>query len=138
MLLSTYIQLGQLFDTFLTRISNCLQEVPGHSEPLPSGVPAASRRPFPAQGARLHIMMMIQVCEHQLHSVERLMGLPADCRLWSRKDAYPGILDQEESSVLTQAVMGQAQETFRSLKQNIDRIQSSLRSSSLSLQQSTR
>lgn len=132
MLLSTYIQLGQLFDTFLTRISNCLQEAPGPA------MPAASRRPFLAQGASLHIMMMIQVCEHQLHSVERLMGLPADCRLWSREDAYPGILDREESSVLTQAVMGQAQETFRSLKRSIDRIQISLRGSSLPLQNSTR
>ena len=136
MLLSTYIQLGELFDTILTRISNCLQEGPGHPEPHPQ---AATQRPFPAQPATLHIMMMIQVLEHQLHSVERVMGLPADCRLWSQKDAYAGILGQEESSALTQAVMGQAQETFRSLKQTIDRMQTSLRgSSSLSSKNSTR
>lgn len=135
MLLSTYIQLGQLFDTVLTRISNCLHE---HSEPSLSPT-TATRRPFPpAQSASLHIMMMIQVFEHQLHAVERLLGLPAECRLWSRKDAYAGILDPEESSALTQAVMGQAHGTFRSLKRNIDRIQVSLRGPSLSLQSSTR
>jgi hypothetical protein len=137
-LLSTYIQLGELFNTILARISICLQEGSGKSEPLAPAAPASSRRPSPAQPARLQIMMMIQVFEHQLHSVERVLGLPSDCRLWSRKDAYAGILDQEKSSLLTQAVMGQAQETFRSLKRTIERIQNSLRGSSLSLQNSKR
>lgn len=138
MLLSTYIQLGQLFDTILTRISNCLPEVHGHSELFSSAVPGATRRAFPAQPASLHVMMMMQVIEHQLQSVECLMGLPAECRLWSRKDACAGMLEHDECSVLTQAVMGQAQETFGSLKRSIDRIRISLRASGLSPPDSTR
>ena len=135
MLLSTYIRVGELFYTILTRINNFLQEVSGLSEPLPSAVPAVAWRQIPVG---LHIIMMIQAFEHQLHTVERLMGLPADHRLWSRRDAYAGILDQEESSVLTKAVMGQVQETFRSLKRTIDSIRFSLRGPSSSLQNSAR
>lgn len=138
MLLSTYIQLGQLFDTILTRISNCLHEIPGHSELFSSAVPGATRRVFPTQPASFHVMMMMQVIEHQLQSVECLMGLPAECRHWSRKDACGGMLEHDECSVLTQAVMGQAQETFGSLKRSIERIRISLRGSSLSSPDSTR
>ncbi|KAL8972025.1 MAG: hypothetical protein Q9197_002977 [Variospora fuerteventurae] len=69
MLLSTYIQLGELFDTIFTRISNCMQEAPRQPGAFSSAQPAGP-----------HIMMMIQVFEHQLHSVERLLGLPADYR----------------------------------------------------------
>ncbi|KAI9927013.1 hypothetical protein ASPWEDRAFT_177469 [Aspergillus wentii DTO 134E9] len=129
MLLSTYIQLGELFDTILTRISTWIQETQTRRSP-----PA---HPHPAS---MQVTMMIQVLEHQLHSLERLMGLPSKCRLWSRKDAYAGILDQEESSVLTQAVMAQAQETFLSLKRTIEVIQISMRgsSSALSLPSSAR
>lgn len=134
MLLSTYVQLGELVDTIFTRISTCLQEIQ-LSDPPP---PTATRGSPPAHPTSLQIAMMIRVFEHQLHSVEHLMGLPSECRLWSRKDAYAGILDQEGSSMLTQAVMGQAQETFRSLKRTIEMIQISMQDSSLSLRNSTR
>lgn len=67
-------------------------------------------------------MMLTRVFEHHLHSVERLMGLPDESRFWSRKDSYRGILDQDEPSEVTQAVMGQAQDTFQSLKQTMDKM----------------
>ncbi|KAL9045344.1 MAG: hypothetical protein Q9214_001596 [Letrouitia sp. 1 TL-2023] len=125
MILSTYIQLIQLFDTLVIRISNCLQEISGHSEPLSPSSLAATRKLYSPQPASLHIVIMIQVFEHQLHSMETLMGLPASCRLWSQKDTYTGVLGQGKSDVLAQAVMGQAQEIMYSLKQGIDRIRSS-------------
>ncbi|KAL0930691.1 uncharacterized protein CTRU02_214766 [Colletotrichum truncatum] len=109
MLISTHLQLGQLFDAILTRVNICLQD---------EGLSAHSRR--------LQITMMILFIEHHLSSVERLMGFPADFRLWSRKSECTGILDPE-SNPLVEAVMGQAQEIFLSLKQTMESIQMSLR-----------
>ncbi|GAB1319600.1 hypothetical protein MFIFM68171_09810 [Madurella fahalii] len=192
MLLSTYIQLGDLYDQMIIHIHNCLllhqkqqqeqqqqqQQQPNNQEENQNAAqakPTKRQQRQPRQQAQassrsrythrpgtapandstnIHVAMMIQVFEHQLHAVERLMGLPAECQLWStgnggRKDMYyhnphhqhhhhqhhhspscsssPGIMDQgegggESSVVLTQAAMSQAQETFRSLKWNIERI----------------
>lgn len=129
MLLSTYIQVGELFYTILTRIANCLHEGPGQSELLSLAVAPVAGKPIPA---RLQITMMMQAFEQQLHTVESLMGFPAHHRLWGWQDTGAGILNQEKSSVLTQAMMGQVQETFHSLKRTIDSIHSSLRLSTSS------
>jgi hypothetical protein len=125
-ILSTYIQLGELFDTFLTRIRICLEQDFSRPE-LPSLDASASegKQSIP-QLAKYRILIMIQVLEHQLHSVECALGIPSNCRFWSRK-AYAGIFDQEKISMLTHGVMIQAQEIFRSIKQTIERIQTSLR-----------
>lgn len=67
--------------------------------------------------------MTIRVVKHQLQAVEQLMGLPAQYRLWGRKEACVGVLRHDSSSVFAKAVMGQTQETLRSLKQTICCIQ---------------
>lgn len=131
MLLSTYIQVGELFFTILTPVSKYMQEMSGRAELASLAMPAGTRteKRIPA---RLHIMMMIQAFEQQLHTIECRMGFPPHHRLWGWQDTSAGILDQEESSVLTQALMGQVQETFHSLKRLIDGIQLALQSSSFS------
>ncbi|QPG96710.1 hypothetical protein C2857_005061 [Epichloe festucae Fl1] len=108
MVLSTYLELGQLLDRFLTRM---------HDD-------HASHRRLANCGQRAsrHGTMLAQVIEHQMHSIERLIGLPEEFRLWSRQDSYVGILDQDRPSELALAVMGQAKGTFTSLKQTMDRI----------------
>ncbi|KHO00579.1 Zn(2)-C6 fungal-type DNA-binding domain protein [Metarhizium album ARSEF 1941] len=120
MLLSTHIQLAQLFDTILTQTSGFssagLSEGRGHGAETDQSSSRGQRRPSQ------HVMMLTRVFEHHLHSVERLMGLPDESRLWSRKDSYRGILDQDEPSAVTQAVMSQAQDAFRSLKQTMDKM----------------
>ncbi|KAH7329707.1 hypothetical protein B0I35DRAFT_507916 [Stachybotrys elegans] len=108
MLLSTYIQFAQLLEIILTRIRDLLQKDAASNQIVPAGH---------------SIMMATCIFEHQLRSLENLIGLPSECRVWTRQlHSCPGILEQQESAAIAQAVTGQAQETFRSLKRTIDQI----------------
>ncbi|KAL3418728.1 hypothetical protein PVAG01_10444 [Phlyctema vagabunda] len=131
MLLSAYIQLGELFNTILGRIETWLQDGLRNSEPITMNFSVPDTGSFPPPMVRCQIMMMIRVIEHQLQSIERVLGLPSDCRLWDRKDSYVGILGGEKCSFLAQAVMGQAQETFCSVKRTIEGILDSLQLSNI-------
>ncbi|KAL8383420.1 hypothetical protein RB595_006938 [Gaeumannomyces hyphopodioides] len=107
MLLSLYVQLAELLDVAL---------VPAHQQ-LREETPSRPRA----------VGIVLQVLDHQLPLIETLLGLPSDCRLWSREGGYAGLMGPDPSSAaLARAVVGQAQETFCSLKETVDGIRQSL------------
>ncbi|RYP73788.1 hypothetical protein DL770_007714 [Monosporascus sp. CRB-9-2] len=125
MLLSTHVQLGELFEIVFARMSKCLHQGSG------SGLSAAAPTQYMTQPTSIQIMMMTQVFEYQLHTVERLMGLPAEYRIWGHRDGdantEAGILSREGTSEVVQAVMSEARETFQSIRRTSDHIKGSSR-----------
>ncbi|KAI9150470.1 Fusaric acid cluster transcription factor FUB10 [Paramyrothecium foliicola] len=115
LLLSIYVQLGQLFD----RTLKCFMR---SREGTPAGSQSPSPSPTQISPGDHRMLMLVRAIEHQLHAVERLMGVSARYRIWGPRDTYPGILRQDES-VLTAAAIEEAQETFYSLKQTIESTQ---------------
>ncbi|KAJ6132559.1 hypothetical protein N7471_007774 [Penicillium samsonianum] len=95
------------------------------------GTSATSHRsPTSAQGAARprtqDILMTIRVVEHQLHTLESLIGLPAQYCLVGRKDVSANVMYRHEASVLAKAVMRQALQTLISLKKTLDCIQTAV------------
>ncbi|OHE95983.1 hypothetical protein CORC01_08676 [Colletotrichum orchidophilum] len=123
MLLSTYVQLGELFEVVFNRMSRCLREGSG------SGTSAAAPAPLSPQPTSIQLMMMTQVFEYQMHTVERLLGLPAEFRIWDRRDGAveggAGILSRQDTSDIVRAVMRQTRETFQTIRQSSNRIKGS-------------
>ena len=130
MLLSTYIQLGELLNIVMGHISHHLQQgqppFTSSSSSLASGTGTGGRQ-LPGHSASLQVSMMIRFIESQSQLVESLMGFPADCRVWNRRDLPAGILDHDETFFCTQAVMKQAQEPFQALKRAIESMKATLR-----------
>jgi hypothetical protein len=71
--------------------------------------------------------MTIRVVEHQLNTLERLIGLPEQYCLVGRKDVSADVIYSHDSSVLAKAVMRQALQTLLSLKKTLDCIQTAVR-----------
>jgi hypothetical protein len=153
-ILSTYLQLGELFDIilsptvqFLEDLANvaldpgaatgtrvCDQMLPAPSDPQQScpgtsatdpRSPTAAQRV--AQPRSQDILMTIRVVEHQLNTLERLIGLPEQYCLVGRKDVSADVIYSHDSSVLAKAVMRQALQTLLSLKKTLDCIQTAVR-----------
>lgn len=142
MLLSTYLQLCELFGVILGRISSCLLDdeadmrLPRQQQQQPTHV---SRQSFSSSSSvlagapptNIQIVMMLQMAECQLRTVERLMGLPEEGRIWSGSNGEPdgggrGVLDLEKSSDIVRAYLAQARPTFQALKQTHERIRGML------------
>ncbi|KAK2022914.1 hypothetical protein LX32DRAFT_667728 [Colletotrichum zoysiae] len=121
MLLSTYVRLGELFEVVLDRMGKCLHE--GKPD---AGASAAAPARLLMEPTSIQLIMMTEVFEYQMHTVQRLMGLPAEYRIWDRRDgatdAEAGILGNKDSSEVVRAVMRQSRETFQAIRQNIDLI----------------
>lgn len=158
-LLSTYLQLGELFDIilsptvqFLNDLANASPE-PGNPTgktgcPLMSSTALDPQRPHDelnpmdpraqrsAQGVtRPHsqdILMTIRVVEHQLHTLEKLIGLPAQYCLGWCNNASTDAMDFHDTSVLAKAVMRQTLVTLLSLKKTLDCIQACVKRSPIS------
>ena len=132
MALSTYLLLIQLFDNILTRIGDCIPNMA--VEKNLDSLQELLGSPF--QSWRLHITVSIRLFKQQLNTFERLLGLPAEYRLWSRNDSYPGILGYQDSSKLLQAAMGKPQDDThglwmhqtRALTKTIEQVEGCLRS----------
>lgn len=123
-LLSTYIQLAELITIILSRINCCMEE--GEGDGSRPGVPTVATAHYLTHPPNVQTMMMMQMLEFQLQTVERLMGLPDRCRIWGHGNVEPGLLTQVKSTELVQAVMDQAGGTFQSLTQIRERIQTNL------------
>ncbi|KAL2878752.1 hypothetical protein SGCOL_005978 [Colletotrichum sp. CLE4] len=123
MLLSTYVHLGELFEIVFNRMSGCLRE--GSK----SGSSTVGSAQLLAQPTSIQLMMMTQVFEYQMHTVERLMGLPAEFRIWDQRDGANedevGILGRMETSEIVRGVMRQTRETFQTIRQASNRIRGS-------------
>lgn len=123
-LLSSYIQLAELISIILERIYCCLNEGQGSK----TGLPNVAMAHHVTRSTNVQILtMMMQNLGGQLQAVERLMGLPDDCRFWDQGNAETGLLPQDKFSELVQAIMGEARGTFQSVKHNRERIQTSLK-----------
>ncbi|KAG5929808.1 hypothetical protein E4U42_004435 [Claviceps africana] len=120
MILLTYLQLGQMFDNMLTTLIQLPNRKRSDTRDTSSGTDSRFRSGD--QCSSQHITMLARVIEHQFHYAECLIGLPEDCRLWSRQDLYVGILDKDCLSEISQSVMGQVKNKFKSLKQTMDKI----------------
>ncbi|KAJ5318342.1 hypothetical protein N7476_004762 [Penicillium atrosanguineum] len=145
MVLSTYLLLVELFDIILSptvpfldksaRVALDTGEVAEKTaytplSPTPSGPQRPSRSPTSAHGIvrprNQDILMTIRIVEHQLHSLEKVMGLPAQYRLVGRKNEKTNVMCCHEASVLAKAVMQQALQTLLSLKKTLDCIQNTV------------
>ncbi|KAF4124351.1 Fungal Zn(2)-Cys(6) binuclear cluster domain [Geosmithia morbida] len=119
MLLSTYVQLGELFELIFNRMSRCLREGSG----------SAAAQQQQQQPTCIQLMMMTQVFEYQMHTVEQLMGLPAEFRVWDRLDGEgedrSGILGRQDTAEIVRSTMRRTRETFQSIRQASNRIKGS-------------
>ncbi|KAK1984850.1 hypothetical protein LZ30DRAFT_747611 [Colletotrichum cereale] len=108
MCLSGHIQLLQVYDAIFSHVHRSLgglRDILGFFEDLPgfthiSGLP-------PVKGD-LYIKIMIQVAQHNLASVERALGLPADLCLSARRACPRGLLSYADSPEPFRSIMGQA------------------------------
>ena len=112
LLLSSYIQLLQLYDTIFRHVYDLFSETPSHVMGL---CPGQAQSQFRVMGldsidGHLHIKILIQVIEHHLESLETLIDLPADFRLSEPPSSSKGILSNMNLSELVQIVMTQIEE----------------------------
>lgn len=112
LLLSSYIQLLQLYDTIFRHVYDLFSEMPSHVMGL---CPGQAQSQFRVMGldsidGHLHIKILIQVIEHHLESLETLIDLPADFRLSEPPNSSKGILSNMNLSELVQIVMTQIEE----------------------------
>ncbi|PLB35831.1 Zn(II)2Cys6 transcription factor domain-containing protein [Aspergillus candidus] len=149
--LSTYLQLGELFDIilsptvqFLDSLANATLgpcEPTGKTAMLPTP-PNLSQRASGMGGTEASssasasgvarprsqdILITIRVVEHQLHTLEKVIGLPAEYCIVGRQDMPSKDMCGGDASVLAKAVMRQALDTLRSLKKTLDCIKTAVR-----------
>lgn len=112
LLLSSYIQLLQLYDTIFHHVYDLFSETPSHVMGL---CPGQAQSHFRVMGldaidGHLHVKILIQVIEHHLESLETLIDLPADFRLSEPPNSSKGILSNMNLSELVQIIMTQIEE----------------------------
>ncbi|KAH8689828.1 hypothetical protein BGW36DRAFT_389806 [Talaromyces proteolyticus] len=107
MIITTYLQLVRLYDAAVARIYASLLEMPEREVASFQALPGLRLGGFPLLHGNLHIKIILQVLEHQLILIERVMGLPAEYRLSTQQETAEGIFRNSELLVLLRAVMGQ-------------------------------
>ena len=113
LLLSSYLQLMQLYNIMFNRMAEFLGEMSEEAisdfQPQPDFRVAG----LPVIPSRLYIKVLIQIIDHQLESVERLMGLSSEYRISGRSAPRGGIFSDKDVSGLLQTVMGQPEDGSR-------------------------
>ncbi|KLJ07765.1 hypothetical protein EMPG_16760 [Blastomyces silverae] len=112
MCLSGHIQLLQIYDSIFFRVYRFLRglhDILGFFENLPgfthiSGLP-------PVKGD-LYIKIVVQVAQHNISSVERVMGLPAELCLSAQRKLSKSLLGYVDSRAPFQSIMDQACSPF--------------------------
>lgn len=107
LLISTYLQLIQLFNTMFCRMAEFLGKVTGDTMGEFRPQPEFRIAGLPSMPSRLYIKILIEIIEHQFESVESLMGLPAECRISTRSTSFVGIFNDRSVSELLHLVMGE-------------------------------
>ncbi|KAI6090728.1 hypothetical protein F4821DRAFT_9408 [Hypoxylon rubiginosum] len=133
LLLSSHIQLLQLYDTIFFHVYHSLQEMPDHlSEPLPSQAQPHVQVPgVSSMTGHLYIKILIQVIAHHLDTLERAMDLPAEFRISKRASSSTRVPSGLVPPELVHAVMGQAGDCIEksgmslviSLRENMKKVQ---------------
>jgi hypothetical protein len=132
LVLSGYVQLLQLYDIIFRRAQEFLQTMP--SQDL-GKCPGGTQAQFSIAGinyvdGRLKVRIVVQVIEHQLDTVGRLLGLPPEFCLSDMSPSCEGVLSHAELCNLVQAVMGDkddaaggsAKEVIQSLRDAIGQV----------------
>ncbi|KAK3385621.1 hypothetical protein B0H63DRAFT_185447 [Podospora didyma] len=111
LVLSSYVQLMHLYDTMFVHVCQILKDLPRSTieDYLPVGADFAG---LPAMPGSLYAKIVIQIVEHQLESVEALMGLPAEHRICGRASRSRGIFSgHQDAEGLLGAVLGSQEST---------------------------
>ncbi|KAL4811319.1 hypothetical protein BDV18DRAFT_155925 [Aspergillus unguis] len=134
LLVSSYLQLGELFDIILSPIADRLNRIargtlsPDELElsgapntPTPSDAQQPSVQPGPLEDTmsgphRQNLLMAVRVIEYQLRALEGLIGLPVSESPVARNHTTDSGVSFYDDSILTKAVMRQVLETMQSLK----------------------
>lgn len=107
LVLTSYMQLIQLYDIIFQSLARVFRETPDAIGTCPSR--AGSQ--FLVAGVsnidgRLFVKLLLQVIEHHIDTVERLLGLPAEFSVSGRKPRAGGLLSDDEGLMrLVEVVM---------------------------------
>ncbi|KAK4164412.1 hypothetical protein QBC43DRAFT_50272 [Cladorrhinum sp. PSN259] len=106
LLLSTYLQVMQLFNIMFCRLAEYLSDA---TEESLNGFRTQSEfrvAGLPAMPNRLYIKVVVQVIDHHVEGIERSMGLAAEYRVSGRASPAMGIFSGQDVIGLLQTVMG--------------------------------
>ncbi|KAI1376086.1 hypothetical protein F4677DRAFT_95419 [Hypoxylon crocopeplum] len=133
LLLSSHIQLLQLYDTIFGHVYQLLRETPDHLiEPLPGQAQSHVQMPgVSSMTGHLYIKILIQIIVHHLDTLERIMDLPVEFRVSKRASASTRVFNGLVSSGLAYLVMTQpgdcpeksGKSLVTSLRENIKKVQ---------------
>ncbi|KAK3296587.1 uncharacterized protein B0H64DRAFT_356026 [Chaetomium fimeti] len=113
LVISTYLQLVQLFNAMFYRMAEFLGKVTGDTMGECQPRPEFRIAGLPSMPSGLYIKILIEIIEHQFESVESLMGLPAECRISARSTSFAGIFSDRNVSELLHLVMGEVDHETR-------------------------
>jgi hypothetical protein len=105
LLLSSYLQIIELYGCIFARISQTLADIPDKDLFFQKS-PEFRVPGIPRMKAQLFIRVMAQVSENHLHTIERLMGLPQEFCLSTQTNGVKGIFSGVESSGLLRMALG--------------------------------
>ncbi|EFY94440.1 Zn(2)-Cys(6) zinc finger domain protein [Metarhizium robertsii] len=105
LILSCYLQLLRLYDAITNRMLQSLQQLQDVVGFFQTAIELRISG-LPSIKGHLYIKVLVQIMEHQINAMEKLLGLPAEYRLFGRT-ASTGILSTVELSRLFKVVMAQ-------------------------------
>ncbi|KAH8669158.1 hypothetical protein BX600DRAFT_435656 [Xylariales sp. PMI_506] len=135
LVLSSYIQLLQLYDLIFTFVYQTMLQLPTE---LIVSLPAQAASNFqvaglgPVQG-KLWVKLIMQIIQHQLESVEQILDVPTEFRLFGAPTCPKnGVFSNTGCLALVELVMNRPEEcpgksgasTVQSLRQGIQQVQS--------------
>ncbi|KAK4463579.1 hypothetical protein QBC42DRAFT_265542 [Cladorrhinum samala] len=106
LLLSTYLQVMQLYNIIFCRLAEYLTDATEESMSGFQSQPDLRLAGLPAMPNRLYIKVLVQVIDHHVEGIERLMGLAAEYRISGRASPAGGIFSEQDVIGLLQTVMG--------------------------------
>jgi hypothetical protein len=134
--ITTYIQLIRLINAICTRLLIALDRMTANEVDKSLPLPGLQLGGFPLSQGHLHLKIIIQALEHQLHAIERVMGFPQDFRLSKVREEEDddGVFCNEEILGLLRVVMMQGVgddntgfESVAVLKENFCKVNLALR-----------
>lgn len=114
MMLAGRLQLVHLYDTIFRRAYTCLSALPYDKACLDHALAGLNFGSF-ITDSYLRMKIVVQVVEHYLEQIERLMNLPPEYSLYEQRHPFQGNLHQCTPSTLLQTVLKHASEKLNDL-----------------------
>ncbi|CAM1501085.1 Fc.00g102470.m01.CDS01 [Cosmosporella sp. VM-42] len=105
--LSSHLQLLQLYDTIFNHVYQALRQLRNVVEVFEAAPPFGHITGLPAVKGNLYIKIIIQVVEHHLGTLERLIGLPSELCLSGKRASSDSVFGYVASSELLRTIMTQ-------------------------------